>query len=429
MLIPFDTQQALGNLQPDNRSLYFARFANPTLREEPRQAWFEAGCKRPVPTEAGRRVREAFFPAGTQFVHGQLKARLMVNMAGGVMENAGLCLDRYGVPYIPGSTVKGCARRAALYALREWTQAGKKPEAGDACHPAVHGFPSPETMLQEIARVFGWGDAEWTDAKSDFLWALFGNTGLLETAVSQAGIAGRSQQVGTVAFFAAHPNTDPGLELDILTCHHPDYYGNSRSDFAPDTEEPNPVTFPCVRAQTGDDHFSFPLSALGNHGEGALSSAKAWLTLGLEVFGLGAKTAAGYGWFEVAAITQKLERRRENLRLEEQRRQQAEQTKAEELAAKMRAAELEKELDGLSGPEKQDRLLAKLSEQQFDQKVTDFLEKGREEQEALVRALRSERAAAWDGFKKKVTNKPKKYTPTADAIRAVSKAMNLGKMP
>lgn len=29
------------------------------------------------------------------------------------MENAGLSLDRYGLPHIPGSAVKGCARRAS----------------------------------------------------------------------------------------------------------------------------------------------------------------------------------------------------------------------------------------------------------------------------------------------------------------------------
>jgi CRISPR/Cas system CMR subunit Cmr6 (Cas7 group RAMP superfamily) len=51
----------------------------------------------------------------------------MVNMAGGVMENAGLCLDRFGLPYIPGSAVKGCARRTALAALREWCETGQQP--------------------------------------------------------------------------------------------------------------------------------------------------------------------------------------------------------------------------------------------------------------------------------------------------------------
>lgn len=430
MFIPSDTREALHNVQHDNRGLYFDRFADPSLKDEQRQSWFETGCKRPVPAEAGRRIRDSFFPTGTQFIHGQLKARLMVNMAGGVMENAGLCLDRYGVPYIPGSAVKGCARRAALYALREWTQSGNKPDSSDVCHAATHLFSSPETMLQQIALVFGWGETEWTEESSDFLWAFSGNSALLRTTRSLPGIAGLSHRAGTIAFFPAHPNTDPGLELDILTCHHPDYYGDSKSDFAPDTEEPNPVTFPCVRAQTGDDHFTFPVCTIRNHIETALPSAKAWLTLGLEVFGLGAKTAAGYGWFEVAAITQKLDKRRENQRLDEQRKRESEQAKAAELAAKMRTAELERELEGLSGPERQDLLLSKLSEQQFEQKVTDFCKnQNLEEKAAIVRALLKERSKTWDNLKRKAADKPKKFAQTTDAIRALSKTLNIGKMP
>lgn len=47
---------------------------------------------------------------------GTLGGRLLVNMAGGVMENAGIALDRcFGLPFIPGSAVKGIARNQALW--------------------------------------------------------------------------------------------------------------------------------------------------------------------------------------------------------------------------------------------------------------------------------------------------------------------------
>ena len=65
-------------------------------------------------------------------------------MAGGVMENAGLCLDRFGLPYLPGSAVKGCARRAATHALVETTSAEDKAE-----------------LLFNLCLVFGWADADW----------------------------------------------------------------------------------------------------------------------------------------------------------------------------------------------------------------------------------------------------------------------------
>jgi CRISPR-associated protein Cmr6 len=429
MFIPSDTKLALDGAPHENRSLYFDRFANPYLREKNRSDWFEAGCKVPIQTGAKNRLRDSFFPAGSQFIYGQLKARLMINMAGGVMENAGLCLDRFGIPYIPGSTIKGCARRAALHSLREWTQSGKKPEASDACHPAVQSFDSPEAMLHRIAIVFGWGENEWTDPKSDFLWALSADSNILKTVHSSKDIHGISTHAGTVAFFPAHPNTDPGLDMDILTCHHPDYYGKPTSDFAPDTEEPNPVTFPAVRAQSGDDHFTFALCALRKQNVTTLQVAKVWLTLGLEVFGLGAKTAAGYGWFEVAAVTRKIEKRREDLLLERQRKEQDARVKAEQDAERQRAAEYQKQLEGLSESEKHDFLLGGLTDQQFEQKVADFCKKTRPEQEAIVRAMRSQRSKAWDDLKQKVERKPKQYTQIADTIRAVSKSINLGKMP
>ncbi len=495
MFIPSDTQTALGNVLPENRSLYFDRFANPNLKEESRQNWFEGGCKLSVPVDAGKRIRDSFYPAGTRLVYGQLKARLMVNMAGGVMENAGLCLDRYGLPYIPGSAVKGCARRAALYALREWTQSGR-PEAGDVCHMATDSFESPEVMLHQIALTFGWGETDWSGPDSDFLWALSNNVELLRAVRSRHGIHGISSHAGAVAFFPSHPNADPGLELDILTCHHPEYYGDSEKEFAPDTEEPNPVTFPAVRAQNGDDHFTFALVALRREHSAAIRCAETWLTLGLEVFGLGAKTAAGYGWFEVEETSKRILDRKKNaviqgIKDEEIRKKDLEvdlRTKVGRLGADGKSRLLdnlqdakvaletlrnlfpnsdktpsghispkgfnwfadestkqtiwevvnvlvpkireELETNNLSPAELLYRQIAALGKQQFEQKLVDFCDnKSRDEQEAIVRALREQRTEAWAELKEKVANKPKKYTQIADAIRAVSKAMNLGKMP
>jgi CRISPR type III-B/RAMP module RAMP protein Cmr6 len=429
MFIPNDTRQALGNLAVENRSLYFDRYAIPELKKEERQNWFAKGCKLPVQDAAKARLRNAFYPRGTQFVFGQLKARLMLNMAGGVMENAGLCLDKYGVAYILGSAVKGCARRAALFALREWTQAGAKPNGDDVCFESVKPFATPEIMLQQIALTFGWGDKEWTDKESDFLWAASKNTELLRKTLALPGVAGISSHGGSIAFFPAYPNTDPGLELDILTCHHPEYYGDAAADFAPDTEEPNPVTFPSVRPQTGSDHFTFALHSLRWSAAERLDYAKRWLTVGLEVFGLGAKTAAGYGWFETEAVTRSILERREKLRIEILKREEDEKLKAALEAKKAEAAAIAQELEGLSEEEKQNRLLSKLDDNQFYQRLVDFNARNKSEQEALVRALYTEaRHAVWTQLKEKAAKKGGKFGQAETAIRILNKALKLGKL-
>jgi CRISPR/Cas system CMR subunit Cmr6 (Cas7 group RAMP superfamily) len=272
-----------------------------------------------------------------EILFAQLKSRLMINMAGGVMENAGLCLDRFGLPYVPGSAVKGCARRAATLALFE-TEA---PEA-------------KAKLLLHLALIFGWGDTDWkagrrrkrqngqeveTEPYSDYWWAMASESGN-----RQADDARRHQTWRNVALHVAsalldhldigqreHPSEpwehlpsyagcvsflpayliDLGraekvegipldvpplnqLELDVVTCHHSEYYrDNPAYASAADTEEPVPVVFPAV----APGHvFLFPLAKLRKCRDHDLKVARTWLQTGLETFGLGAKTNAGYGW-------------------------------------------------------------------------------------------------------------------------------------
>ena len=57
----------------------------------------------------------------------KLEGRMAINLAEGLIENAGICLDRlFGLPYIPGSAVKGIARHAALWNIRNSTSDNKE---------------------------------------------------------------------------------------------------------------------------------------------------------------------------------------------------------------------------------------------------------------------------------------------------------------
>lgn len=246
-------------------------------------------------------------------LHAQLQSRLLINLAGSVMENAGVSLDRFGHPIIPSSAVKGCARRMALQALHDWIEAQiekgstERPAEDDACAPCCKDFTTPAEMLAAIARIFGWTPADWkASEKSDFAWASGG--GLQPPSLDHIErIFAEAKKIltpfhetfaGTVAFLAASPNCDPRLELDVITPHHTEYHkGTPGYESAPDTEDPIPVFFPAVKPQIGTDHFTFPLIRLRLAKTGDLAAAKLWLSHGLELFGIGAKTNAGYGWF------------------------------------------------------------------------------------------------------------------------------------
>ncbi len=385
LLVPHQTKLVVGGDHAphvESRALYFDRYADPQLKDSgvqtPRRDFYTRGISKAPATPADFLSRHrAFLFNGLKLspvdvIFARNEARLLLNMAGGVMENAGLCLDRFScLPFIPGSAIKGCARRAALAALREWivVNDGKKPPEAfvNPLATACAGFNTPEGMLAAIARVFGWSDTDWSDRnhkksgtpQSDFRWAcgvekddepadahakwrelrdkaqtILGPestrvpraaAGVPPTAPDASGetpdTAGRrpaipKQYAGSVAFLPAHPwsrPNGPDLELDVLTSHHGDYYRSEDPDkVAADTENPVPVFFPAV----APGHvFAFTTVWCGHSGAGAdqvpdaraalLELARTWLRVGVTIFGLGAKTAAGYGWFEVEETTKK----------------------------------------------------------------------------------------------------------------------------
>ena len=358
-----DTRAALreGAENCKSRSLLFDRLSEPWAQEEARQRWFKRVFDLKPDLTKLRSWQQwllnlASGPNQTvgEVLFAQLQSRLMVNMAGGVMENAGLCLDRFGVPYVPGSAVKGCARRMAIQRLLE----AETPQAEDNGRKV--------DLLVNVALVFGWTELDWRtkedvkpqrhkgendqdfaarwqqawkEMRSDFayscgdqwshnfvretrerLWqVVFDSQDFSEKAWSQR----LACFAGAAAFLPAYPLKADALELprpapeqvgemelDVVTCHHGRYYeDNPEYRSAPDTEDPNPVVFPAV---VPGHVFVFGVLLPRRERFSCWRSlapspklARNWLADGLSTFGLGAKTAAGYGWF--IAIDIKLE--------------------------------------------------------------------------------------------------------------------------
>lgn len=155
----------------------------------------------------------------------------------------GFTFNRYGIPILPGSSVKGITRATAL-------------------------------LLEGIA-----------EQSAEFV-AIFGRapeTGSDETVA----------QTGGAIFFDAIPTKTPSLELDVMNPHFPDYYKGA----APPTnwQSPIPVYFLTVAPGT---EFAFAVGWRGAQADVALrDKAVQWLKRGLTELGAGAKTNAGYGYF------------------------------------------------------------------------------------------------------------------------------------
>ena len=229
------------------------------------------------------------------------------------LENGFAFLNPYGLPYLPGSGVKGVLRQAA----RELT-------SGD------------------------WGDPQGWDAGTIHLLERRGHAtiqlSIIDVLFGRETPDGDGDHVrGALSFWDALPQI-PGdtLAVDIMTPHQSHYYqqrqdrksGDSTSPH--DSGAPNPISFLTLPPGTG---FAFLVVCDQAHLERLapdLAHDLRWQTLltaafehAFEWLGFGAKTAVGYGAMQV------------NERARQQRAQaQAEAAKAQHMASLSPAQQL-----------------------------------------------------------------------------------------
>jgi len=160
-----------------------------------------------------------------------------------------------GVPYLPGSSVKGM--------VRAWAE-------------------------------------HWLNEDKDDIGQILGPR--------QAG------EVGSVLFFDALPMGEVQLETDIMTPHYGPYY--SEGEAPGDWHDPVPIPFLTVAANQTFQFLIAPRHRDCEQSRQDAETARGWLRDALEWIGAGAKTAVGYGRFErnidaEIAIQEKLEKKKQ----------------------------------------------------------------------------------------------------------------------
>ena len=310
-----------------------------------------------------------------------LGGRLLINMAGGVMENSGLAIDRItGLPYIPGTAVKGISRNFALWEIRNETDSARQIR-----------------LLRHTLAIFGFSPNDLTP-KGDFLWAVKGDRQKLDAALK--GYSPDTYK-GICSFIAAQPSSCDKLRIvaEVLTPH---FNNNLR-----------PIFFPAVEAGT-----EFGFAIIGQREphladltrSQLLEQAKQWLQQALTHNGIGAKTGAGYGWFQIDPQAE--EKRRAQLEKEQERVEReriATATKiAEELTAKAAAEEKAARLASLSPEDQAAEMIQALSEQDFAAFAKSLGEKAEPEQRAFFKVLLGPNKETGKRWKKK---KPETWNP------------------
>ena len=252
LAIPADTRATLDRLpgSVENPSLLYQKLLIHTDHGGPQakeNALHDLVKSRPL-RDYGKRSQgfvhrlESTYGDRVRTIYGELRSRLAINLADGLIENAGIFLDRnYGVPMIPASAVKGCCNHAAYWLEKEG----------------------------EI----GAGTREW----------IFGPDPGKE-----------SHRKGRVTFLPAQPVHQIQIETDVVT-PHPRPNGREQA--------PIPNLFPVV-APGGVFAFSYIVGNRHNDTpHGSLEELHATLKKILArafAEGMGAKTGAGYGWFSRA---------------------------------------------------------------------------------------------------------------------------------
>jgi CRISPR-associated protein Cmr6 len=221
--------------------------------------------------------------------------RLVVGFGAEHVLETSLSLHRiYGFPLIPGSSVKGVARAHAFWEIAE--RAGVptvSPEASE------NERREEKTPLQLLDQLLSEGVPKNQEVR---LERLKNHPACRETAELRSldvekwsalardfyEVFGTTERRGGVTFLDAYPVGAPKLEPDVLNPHYTKYYGGGPTPPA-NYFEPVPTYFLTVARGS---RFRF---AIAGRDRKLVTLAEGWLGGALEEFGIGSKTASGYG--------------------------------------------------------------------------------------------------------------------------------------
>lgn len=221
--------------------------------------------------------------------------RLVAGLGGASVFETSMTLHHvYGIPYLPGSSIKGL--------VRSWI--------------IMNCFLPDQEDIEEGER----GKAAEKAAMKNTLFAyIFG---------TDTNGPDKKAHQGKVIFFDAYPQTPPVIEADVMNVHYPKYY--SKGEAPADYDSPNPIPFLTVgkcdvnneplafcfrlamkensvvkeNSATEQAHIGKLCKQEGQWHRGlneqstVLEVVNYWLRSALTQHGIGAKTAVGYGYFK-----------------------------------------------------------------------------------------------------------------------------------
>ena len=174
----------------------------------------------------------------------------------------------YGIPYIPGSALKGVIRS---YIIKELF--GKN----------INGELDLKNAEDEALKDQGFCDIFGCPKKSYY----------------------QESRQGKIIFFDALPVSLPNIKSDVINPHYAPYYSDTQGKTSPaDYHNPIPIFF--LTVEKTQFEFMIGVKEKSNHkiqtgkfmDKPIFEETFEWMKKGLKKHGIGAKTAVGYGYFK-----------------------------------------------------------------------------------------------------------------------------------
>jgi CRISPR-associated protein Cmr6 len=200
----------------------------------------------------------------------KLQWRLIVGLGASHPQETSMTLHHiFGIPYIPGSALKGVSRHYMIWKFVDENEEELK---------SLLGKSNFAELLKELNKAL---------EKEENLTVSVGNISFKDLI----HIFGTQNRQGKIIFFDAYPIEEIKLKIDIMNPHYPDYYTKDK----PPTDWQNPIPIKFLTVE--DTKFQFYLAAKDKD-QNLLNHARKILNDALLNYGVGAKTSLGYGLFE-----------------------------------------------------------------------------------------------------------------------------------
>lgn len=218
--------------------------------------------------------------------------RLVIGLGASHPQETSMTLHHiYGIPYIPGSAVKGITRH--WFIMKEFYSLDLKDIEQIECFIKI--LEDADVDNENITK------RDTNLSKDDFkkkfkVKNIIPDDKLYDLLKNQHGkifdfqnVFGTQKKQGKVIFMDAYPVGEINLKIDIMNPHYQDYYSENKPPA--DWQNPNPIKFLTIEKTK----FQFYLIS---RKPTLLDKAEEILKESLKEYGIGAKTSLGYGLFE-----------------------------------------------------------------------------------------------------------------------------------